>query len=124
MQLTDSSGNVYGVGGLEITTIDGKPKIPITPPAPFGNTVIVSSNYTALLTDYNIIVDGTSPITITIPSITLANTNGYNIKNIGLSTVTIVSLIGELIDDQPQINIKNAYTSLNIVPYINNWYIV
>lgn len=26
MQLTDSNGNIYGVDGLEITGIDGKPK--------------------------------------------------------------------------------------------------
>jgi hypothetical protein len=29
MQLTDKDGNVFGIGGLEITTSDGKPKIPV-----------------------------------------------------------------------------------------------
>lgn len=27
MQLTDSNGNIYGINGLEITSIDGKPKV-------------------------------------------------------------------------------------------------
>jgi hypothetical protein len=38
MQLTDSNGNVYGVGGLEITGIDGKPKVPSS-----AATLIVNS---------------------------------------------------------------------------------
>jgi len=38
MQLTDSNGNIYGVGGLEITGIDGKPKVPSS-----AATLIVNS---------------------------------------------------------------------------------
>jgi hypothetical protein len=38
MQLTDSNGNIYGIGGLEITGIDGKPKVPVIPA-----TLIVNS---------------------------------------------------------------------------------
>jgi hypothetical protein len=41
MQLTDKDGNVFGIGGLEITTSDGKPKIPvINTDITIGTTVI------------------------------------------------------------------------------------
>ena len=38
MQLTDSNGNIYGINGLEITGIDGKPKVPSS-----AATLIVNS---------------------------------------------------------------------------------
>lgn len=38
MQLTDINGNIYGFNGLEITGIDGKPKVPVIP-----STLIVNS---------------------------------------------------------------------------------
>ena len=42
MQLTDNNGNVFGSGGLEITTSDGKPKIPvISTDITIGTTAIV-----------------------------------------------------------------------------------
>ena len=41
MQLTDKDGNVFGTGGLEITSSDGKPKVPvINTDITIGTTVI------------------------------------------------------------------------------------
>jgi hypothetical protein len=50
MQLTDKDGNVFGIGGLEITTSDGKPKIPvINTDITIGVTSIVSGTVGRIL---------------------------------------------------------------------------
>jgi hypothetical protein len=52
MQLTDKDGNVFGVGGLEITTSTGKPKIPvINTDITIGTTTIVGGVAGRLLFD-------------------------------------------------------------------------
>jgi len=94
-------------------------------PSGGGSTVLVTASpYTPSATDYYIYVDMLTPCVINLPAIASANPSGYNIKNIGESTVKIVPLISEPIDDQAEINIKNAYTSLDIVHTATNWYIV
>ncbi len=94
-------------------------------PSGGGGTVLVTASpYTPSATDYYIYVDMLTPCVINLPAIASANPSGYNIKNIGESTVKIVPLISEPIDDQAEINIKNAYTSLDIVHTATNWYIV
>ena len=50
MQLTDKDGNVFGIGGLEITTSDGKPKIPvINTDITIGTTTIVGGAVNRIL---------------------------------------------------------------------------
>jgi hypothetical protein len=94
-------------------------------PSGGGSTALVTASpYTPSATDYYIYVDMLTPCVINLPAIASANPSGYNIKNIGESTVKIVPLISEPIDDQAEINIKNAYTSLDIVHTATNWYIV
>lgn len=94
-------------------------------PSGGGSTVLVTASpYTPSATDYYIYVDMLTPCVINLPAIASANPSGYNIKNIGESTVKIVPLVSEPIDDQAEINIKNAYTSLDIVHTATNWYIV
>jgi hypothetical protein len=123
LQLIDRYGNVYGEGPIIVTTKDGKTKGPISGSS--GSTVIVvGPTFTPSATDYYIYVNSTSPVTINLPSIAASNPNGYNIKNIGESTVKIVPLSPQLIDEQTEINIKNAYTSLKLVHTTTNWYIV
>lgn len=52
MQLTDKDGNVFGTGGLEITTSSGKPKIPvINTDITIGTTAIVGGVAGRLLYD-------------------------------------------------------------------------
>ena len=52
MQLTDKDGNVFGTGGLEITTSTGKPKIPvINTDITIGTTAIVGGVAGRLLYD-------------------------------------------------------------------------
>jgi hypothetical protein len=57
MQLTDSNGNIYGVGGLEITGIDGKPKVPVIPA-----TLIVNSTPITGGTAGRILFEGTGNV--------------------------------------------------------------
>ncbi len=123
IQVLDKYGNVYGDGPIIVTTKEGKTKGPIS--GSMGTTVVVTGpTFTPSATQYYIYVDSTSPVTINLPSISTSNPNGYNIKNIGESTVKIVPLSPELIDEQTEINIKNAYTSLELVHTTTNWYIV
>jgi len=90
-----------------------------------GSTVVATTSpFTPSVGQYYIYVDMLTPCVINLPSIALSNPNGYNIKNIGESTVKIVPLSPELIDEQTEINIKNAYTSLELVHTTTNWYIV
>lgn len=126
MQVVDKNGNVFGAG-LEITSSDGKPKGPGGGGGGGGSgTVIVvsTSPFTPTVGEYYIYVNMLTPCIINLPSIALSNPNGYNIKNIGDNTVKIVPLSPELIDEQIEINIKNAYTSLNLVHTTTNWYII
>ena len=52
MQVTDKDGNIFGSGGLEITTSDGKPKIPvINTDITIGTTAIVGGVSGRLLFD-------------------------------------------------------------------------
>lgn len=90
-----------------------------------GSTALVTASpFTPTASDYYIYVDMATPCVINLPAISSSNPRGYNIKNIGESTVKIVPLISEPIDDQAEINIKNAYTSLELVHTTTNWYIV
>lgn len=95
-----------------------------TPGSGGSTTLVTSSTFTPTSSDYYIYVDMPTPCVVNLPAIASSNPRGYNIKNIGTSTIKIVSLISELIDEQLEINIKNAYTSLELVHTTTNWYIV
>jgi hypothetical protein len=123
MQVVDKDGNVYGWNGLEIIGPDGKPKGP-GGGSPGTIIIVTTSPFTPTPGEYYIYVDMLTPCVINLPSIASSNPNGYNIKNIGESTVKIVPLSPELIDEEAEINIKNAYTSLKLVQTTTNWYIV
>ena len=63
MQLTDKDGNIFGTGGLEITTSTGKPKIPvINTDITIGTTTIVGGVAGRLLFDDAGIVGETAGI--------------------------------------------------------------
>lgn len=86
--------------------------------------MVNTSPVTLTASEYYIYVNMTTPCVINLLNTSLANSNGYNIKNIGESTVRIVPSSPNLIDEQTEINIKNAYTSLNLVVATNNWYVI
>lgn len=91
------------------------------------NIVIVNSNYTPSATDDAILANTPvgGNITITLPLAASANQRGYHIKNIGSGTVMIVGTSSQLIDLQASVSISaGSLTSVYLVPYNNNWYII
>jgi hypothetical protein len=88
MQLTDKDGNVFGIGGLEITTSDGKPKIPvINTDITIGVTSIVSGTVGRILFEgagnvvqesANLFWDNTDARLDVIGSLSLLNLIGTN----------------------------------------------
>ena len=84
----------------------------------------VSGDYIVTSTDSIILVDTTSgPITITLPIISIANPQGYTIKNIGPNPVIINPHSGQTIEFNPNVQMKNK-TSLNLYPHLTNWNII
>ncbi len=91
------------------------------------NVIFVSTNYTPSVTDDALLVNTTmgNSITITLPLTTASNQDGYHIKNIGPGTVIIIGTSGQQIDQQISISISpGSLSSVYIVPYNNNWYII
>lgn len=92
------------------------------------STVInVSTNYTIDSDDYVVLVDATAaPITITLPSASVAAQNEYNIKRIngGANKVTITASNGNLIDGLPSQIISYKYASITVVSDGQQWYII
>jgi len=91
------------------------------------NIVFITSNYTPIATDdaimANTALNGT--ITVTLPLTTAANADGYHIKNIGAGTLNITGTSGQMIDMQSIITISpGSLSSLYLIPYNNNWYII
>jgi hypothetical protein len=90
------------------------------------NVVTVTNNYTVQTTDGVVLVNGASGSTlnITLPLANNGNPSGYSIKNIGSGIVNIVGTSGQLIDGQTSMTINASLSSLQIIPYNNNWYII
>ena len=91
------------------------------------NVIFVSTNYTPSVTDDALLVNTTmgNSITITLPLTTASNQDGYHIKNIGPGTVIIIGTSSQQIDQQISISISpGSLSSVYIVPYNNNWYII
>jgi len=89
-----------------------------------GNTIIVSENYTAKLTDYYIGVDSQGPVTITLPDDAPKGTQ-YIIKlqmgaPIGTRKVTVKS--GTNIDNVGIIILTNPYEALQVL-FQSAWHI-
>lgn len=79
MQLTDKDGNVFGTGGLEITTSNGKPKIPIiNTDITIGTTAIVGG------VTGRILFEGTGNVVQESANLSWDNTNG----RITVNTIT------------------------------------
>ena len=90
------------------------------------NTVLAVTNYTVAQGDDVVLVNGggSTNILITLPLAASGNPQGVKIKNIGSGTVTITGSSGQLIDGQATVGIGVSLTSLFLIPYNNNWYIV
>jgi hypothetical protein len=96
MQVTDKDGNVFGIGGLEITTSDGKPKIPvINTDITIGVTSIVGGVSGRLLFDDAGVVGETASINWNPSTSTLSLFDSPFISQAGnLSANTGFSIIG------------------------------
>jgi hypothetical protein len=82
-----------------------------------------TSDYTLIDTDDVILVSGSSTINITMPPISIANPNGYLIKNIGYGIINFNIYNNELIDGYSTVGISNHNTAIKLIPYIDKWYI-
>lgn len=94
----------------------------------FSFTIVnIATNYTVSFTsgNYIILCDTTAgPITVTMPT-TVGNTAEITVKKIaGPNPVTVAAAVGETIDYQPTIGIKNVTTSISMVPDGTNWNII
>lgn len=86
----------------------------------------VTGNYSISTSDDIVFINGapSSNIIITLPLAANAKPTGVTIKNIGDGTVDITGTSGQTIDGETTISIGVSLTSLYLIPYNNNWYIV
>lgn len=86
---------------------------------------VITANYTPSSLDSVVLANtNSSDINVTLPLATSANQKGYNIKNIGSGVLTISCSGSESIDGQTNWIISSSFSSLNLIPYNNNWYII
>lgn len=78
-------------------------------------TLVSSSPYTVLDSDYIIVVDSASAVTINLPTVVGRHRRVYHIKRIGAGVVTIDPNSTETIDGATTKNIANQYESYQIV---------
>ena len=114
-----SLGQAIGVDGngniVTINNVSGS-----TGPRPI-TTVITDTTLTDL--DQVVIVDSTTPITITLPQITISG-RLITIKNINTGVETILPYSGQLIDGDTSIVVARKNVSLDFQSYNNNWYLI
>ena len=125
---TNGADGTNGIDGTNGTNgIDGEPG-PQGPPGPSGsvsrNTIVVTEDYTATLTDYYIGVNNNKPVTITLPDDAPKGTE-YIIKlqigaPVGNRKVTVKS--GTNIDNVNIIILTNPYEALQVL-FQGNWHI-
>ena len=70
---------------------------------------------------YVYIVSGTT--TITLPT-AIGNKSYYTIKNVGASTITISTSLGQTIDGSSSATMSSQYLSLDIISDGSNWFII
>lgn len=91
------------------------------PPGTYQIT-IVTTTYTALLSDYLIKGDTTGgAFTISLPTAVGNSGKEYIIKNMGTSNLTIDPNSSQLIDGVATKTITNKYTSVNFVSDGTGW---
>lgn len=93
----------------------------------FFSIINISTNYVATFASGNhIILCNTTggAITVTMPT-AISNTGEITVKKIaGSNPVTVAAAVGQTIDYQPTIGIKNVTTSISMVPDGTNWNII
>ena len=114
-----SLGQAIGVDGngniVTINNVSGS-----TGPRPI-TTVIADTTLTDL--DQVVIVNSTTPITITLPQITISG-RLITIKNINTGVETILPYSGQLIDGDTSVVVARKNVSLDFQSYNNNWYLI
>lgn len=88
--------------------------------------VIVEESYSALPTDYRILVDQDGEaVTITLPTATGITGKTYFIKAITFTDPVTITVDGiELIDGNTEIVLNDAYEYVEVVAADDEWYIV
>jgi archaellum component FlaG (FlaF/FlaG flagellin family) len=81
---------------------------------------VVSADHTVAADDSIILVNGTATITLTAGE----DSRVLIIKNIGSGTVTVAPDGAETIDGEASKVISFQYSSMTIVSYSSNWYII
>ena len=114
-----SLGQAIGVDGngniVTISNVSGS-----TGPRPI-TTVTVDTTLTDL--DQVVIVNSTTPITITLPQITISG-RFITIKNVNTGVETILPYSGQLIDGDTSVIVARQNVSLDFQSYNNNWYLI
>jgi len=115
------SGPTTFTSGLTATTISATTYLNL--PATAQSFISVSSDTTLSNDNQTVIVDSTSPITITLPQIT-SDGRLITIKNINTGIETILPYSGQLIDGDTSVVVARKNVSLDFQSYNNNWYLI
>jgi hypothetical protein len=115
------NGNTRVDGRLSATTISATTYLNL--PTTSQSFISVSGDTTLTNDNQTVIVDSTSPITITLPQIT-GNGRLITIKNINTGVETILPYSGQLIDGDPSVIVARKNVSLDFQSYNNNWYLI
>lgn len=94
-----------------------------------NTAVLVSNDYTALLTDFYIGVNSNKPITITLPVTGIPDSTDYIIKAemgppVGNRKITIKAENGGLIDGNSSYVIQQPYESIELLFRGGEWHII
>lgn len=101
MQLTDKDGNIFGTGGLEITTSNGKPKVPvINTDITIGTTVIVGGTVgRVLFQGAGNVVQQAAGLFYDAPNVRFGvgtSSPAYNLDVVGNASITTNLSVGSL----------------------------
>lgn len=115
----DNAGRLRIKNGIPTSDTDGSP-------FPNLGSKLITSNYTASLTDPALIANATSaPITIILPIVD-ANSKGYlPIKNVTTNSnlVTIAAATGQTIDDNSTLILSVKNVAVDLFSHAGGWYI-
>ena len=89
----------------------------------YRNVRTITASDNILLTDGIIVTNSNSPINLTLPNATGVSSKSYLIKNLGTSTVTILTTGGQLIDTYTSITIEFQSSSVELVSIDSGWII-
>lgn len=87
-------------------------------------TVVTETNYEMKAIDGAVIANSTNPISITLVDTALFTGKTITIKRNGAFNVTIIPVIGQLIDGESQLIIEENLTSYDLLSDGSKWVII